>query len=187
MTSWPNIKLGRYYLLQFGLSTLTWPQNTMFVLIFSITYLHLPLFTYIWLNVALITLIWSYFPLIALIWPYVPHSSQIDILLLKLHLRAKFESNRTIIHVDIAFKSIRGYKKGCHECSLCVYLVIDVCTFWCFTPFSNFKAIGQLVMEILHLKDFGDTASVVTNAVVLEFGECHISIPTYIWGISTLL
>ena len=39
---------------------------------------------------------------------------------------------------------------------------------------SNFKAIGQLVLEILHLKDLGDTASVVTNAVVLVLGECQI-------------
>ena len=28
-------------------------------------------------------------------------------------------------------------------------------------------------MEILHFKDLGDTASVVTNAVILVLGECH--------------
>ena len=56
------------------------------------------------------------------------------------------------------------------------------CTFWCFTPVSNFKAIGQLVMEILHFKDLGDTAIVITNAIVLVLRECQISIPTYIWG-----
>ena len=31
---------------------------------------------------------------------------------------------------------------------------------------SNFKAIEQLVMEILHLKDSRDTSSVVMDAVV---------------------
>ena len=62
-----------------------------------------------------------------------------------------------------------------------------VCICWCFTPASHFKAIGQLVMEILHFKDLGDTASVVTNAVILVLGECQISTPPYLWGISTLL
>ena len=57
--------------------------------------------------VAFITLIWSYLPLIA----------QIDINLLKLHLCAKFESNLTIIHGDIAFKRIGGYRKCRHECN----------------------------------------------------------------------
>ena len=33
-------------------------------------------------------------------------------------------------------------------------------------------------MEILHLKDLGDTESVVTNAVVLDLGECQISMAT---------
>ena len=95
------------------------------------------------------------------------------ILLLRLHLS---QSNRKIIHGDIAFQRIGGYRKCCHECSLCVYLVIDnffVCTFWCFTPVSNFKAIGQLVMEILHFKDLGVTASIVTNAVVLVLREIY--------------
>ena len=38
-------------------------------------------------------------------------------------------------------------------------------------------------MEILHLKDLGDTESVVTNAVVLVLGGCQISMATYLWGI----
>ena len=42
-----------------------------------------------------------------------------------------------------------------------------VCIFLYFTPMSNFEAISQLVMEILHFKDLGDTKSVVTNAFVL--------------------
>ena len=47
-----------------------------------------------------------------------------------------------------------------------------VCTV--FTPVYNFKAIGQLVMEILHFEDLGDTENVVTNTVVLVSGKCHI-------------
>ena len=37
-------------------------------------------------------------------------------------------------------------------------------------------------MEILHLKDLGDTESVVTNAVLLVLGERQISIATYLRG-----
>ena len=54
-------------------------------------------------------------------------------------------------------------------------------------PVSNFKAIGQLLMEILHFKDLGDTVSVVTNAVVLVLRECQMSIVTYLMGVSTLI
>ena len=32
------------------------------------------------------------------------------------------------------------------------------------TPVSNLKAIGQLVMGVLHFKALGDTESVITNA-----------------------
>ena len=32
---------------------------------------------------------------------------------------------------------------------------------------QNFRAIGQLFMEILHFKELADTESVVTNAVYL--------------------
>ena len=49
-------------------------------------------------------------------------------------------------------------------------------------PVSNIKAIGQLVMKILHFEDLWDTESVVTNAVVLVLGECQISIKTYLRG-----
>ena len=58
-----------------------------------------------------------------------------------------------------------------------VYLAVDnlfVCTFGCFTPVSNFKAIRQLVM-ILHFKDLGDKESVVTNAAVLVPGESNFN------------
>ena len=41
-------------------------------------------------------------------------------------------------------------------------------------PCINFKAIWQLVIEILHLQTLRNTKSVITNAVVLVIGECHI-------------
>ena len=47
---------------------------------------------------------------------------------------------------------------------------------------SNFKAIGQLFVEILHLKYLGDAESVVTKAVVLVLGACQMSIATYLMG-----
>ena len=56
-----------------------------------------------------------------------------------------------------------------------VYLVIDNCVYVpsdALPLYTNFKAIEQLVMEILHFEDLGDTESVVTNAVVLVLGEC---------------
>ena len=75
----------------------------------------------------------------------------------------------------------------CHECSLGVYLAID---HFLYVPSDalplyekNYKAIGQLVMEILHFNDLG-IHSVVTNAVVLVLGECHISMATYLWVVS---
>ena len=49
------------------------------------------------------------------------------------------------------------------ECSLCVNLVIDnflVCSFRYFTSVYNLKAMGLLVMEILHFEDLGDTGVV---------------------------
>ena len=61
-----------------------------FLSIFSLTYLYLPLFTYIWLYLGFITLIWAYLPLIALILPNMPYSPYICIILLRLHLCAKF-------------------------------------------------------------------------------------------------
>ena len=51
-------------------------------------------------------------------------------------------------------------------------------------PVSNVKVIGQLVMEILHFEDLGDTESVVRNAVVLVRGECPLSMATYLRGIA---
>ena len=69
---------------------------------------------------------------------------------------------------------------------LCVYQVVDNFVYVPadalprgFTPVSKLKAIGRLVMDILHFKDLGDTASVVTNTVVLVLPKCQISIPTY--------
>ena len=104
MKSGPKVKLGKviiypiwFYLHLFG-------PIIPFLSIFSLTYLYLPLFTYILLYLGLIIIIWAYFPLISLILPYMPYSPYICIILLRLHLCAKFYSNWTIIHGDIAFK-----------------------------------------------------------------------------------
>ena len=86
MKSWPKVKAGKVIICSnLVLSTLIWPQNTIFVHI----YLYLALFTYIWMYLGLITLIWAYVSLIALILPYVPYSPYICILLLRLHLHAQ--------------------------------------------------------------------------------------------------
>ena len=107
MKSWPKVKLLFapiwFYLPLFG-------PKIQFLSIFSLTYLYLPLFYNIWLYFGLITLIWAYLSLIALILPYMPYSPYICILLLRLHLCAKFYSNRTITYGDIAFWRFGGYK-----------------------------------------------------------------------------
>ena len=67
------------------------------------------------------------------------------------------------------------------ECSLGVNLVIDnclhvasgTCTCTCTSPsVYNLKAIGLLLMEILHFEDLGNTSV----AVVLVLGEYQMSI-----------
>ena len=70
-----------------------------------------------------------------------------------------------IIHGYIAFKRMGGYKKCHHECSLGVDLVIN--TFWYVRSdtLSLNQTLEQLAMYILHFKEFGDTESVVSNAV----------------------
>ena len=115
--------------------------------------------------------------LVALILPYVPKSLQIDILILRLHLCTKFKSNRTIIHGDIAFQRFGGSRKCCHECSLCVYLVIDNFVYVLSDALFTYQIVKQLTMEILHLKDLGDTTSVVMNAVVLVLGDFNTNVP----------
>ena len=37
--------------------------------------------------------------------------------------------------------------------------------YWGCTSMDNFRAIGQIVMEILHINEIGDTESVVANVV----------------------
>ena len=92
-------KLARWYLLlgQFSVTFEYRPgaqhlfgPTIPFLSIFSLTYLYLPLFIYIWLYLGFITLIWAYLPLIALILPHTPYSPYICIILLRLHLCAKF-------------------------------------------------------------------------------------------------
>ena len=67
-------------------------------------------------------------------------------------------------------------------CILTMYVASDA-----LTPVSNFKAIGQLIMD--YFKDLGDTESVVTNAFVLVLGECQTengNVPKR-WGVITLI
>ena len=53
---------------------------------------------------------------------------------------------------------------------------------------TNLKAIGRLLLEILHFKDLGDAGGcLAANAVVLVLGEYQISIATYLRGVSTLI
>ena len=50
-------------------------------------------------------------------------------------------------------------------------------------PVSNFKAIGQLLMDIFHIKDLWNTkCHLAANAVVQVRGKCQISIATYLRG-----
>ena len=79
-----------------------------------------------------------------------------------------------------------GYRKYCNECSLGGYLVIDN---YVYVPSDALplyhilkQMLKQLAMEILHLKDMGDTESVVTNAVVLVLGGYQMSMATYLRG-----
>ena len=138
MKSWPNMKLCqgiiRSYLV---LSTRIYPQ-IQFWSIYSLNYIHLPLFTYIWHKCAIL---WM------------------GILCIETTHLCKILEQSDNYSWRYCVSRIEGYRKCCHECSLGDYLVIDnfVCTFWCFTPVSSFKAIGQLGMGILHFEDFGDT------------------------------
>ena len=89
--------------------------------------------------------------------------------LLSLYPCVKFESYRKIGYGNTALQFV-------------------LCSFRYFTSVSNFKAIGQLLMEILHFEDLGDTeCRLAANAVVLVLGECQISIATYLKGVSTLI
>ena len=48
---------------------------------------------------------------------------------------------------------------------------------------QNFRAIGPLLIEILHFEDLGDTeCRLATNTVVLVLRENQISIATYLRG-----
>ena len=116
------------------------------------------------------------------------HSPYIGILLLRLHLCANYLSNRTIIHTAfVTTLSVSPISLKCNI-SMGANLVIDnfslICSFRYFTSVSNFKALGQLLMEILHLTGLEDTeCRLAANAVMLVLGECHISIATTSGGI----
>ena len=94
MKSWPKVKLGKVIMLPlFGFIYSYFapiyhfsPDLTICIYILQ----YLALITYTYPHLALFSLIWLYLPLIALIWQYMPYSPYIDILLVRLHLCAKF-------------------------------------------------------------------------------------------------
>ena len=95
MESWPKVKLGSHYVPLLGFIYSYFAPNIPFCSRFCRVYLSFPifsfyLFTYIYPHLALFAPIWLYLPLIDLIWPYMPYSPNIYILLVRLHLCAKF-------------------------------------------------------------------------------------------------
>ena len=90
-------------------------------------------------------------------WLCVPYSPCIGIVLLRLDLCAKCLSNRAIIHGDIRYQLNWEYNNCCHECSLGIYLVIDTFFMYLVMLYPCIQILSN--QEILHLKDFGDTAS----------------------------
>ena len=130
---------------------------------------------YMYLSVSIFSIMclsWSYQPLIALNLPYVPYSPYTGILLLRLHLCARLQSNRTIIHGDIAFQRIGDTESVATNAVwvLIQSLTIFLCSFKFFTSVSHFKTIGLLLMEILHFRYLGDTQC------HLAMTQCHLDI-----------
>ena len=86
------------------------------------------------------------------------------------------QSDNCLYGDNIAFKRSGGYRKCRHECSVGVNLVIDdscyVASDVLPTLYAlHLKAIGQLLIYILHFKDVGDTeCRLAANAVVLVLG-----------------
>ena len=77
----------------------------------------------------------------------MPYSPYMYILLLGLHLCAKFLSNRTITYGDIAFWRFGGYKSVINECSLGVNLVID---YYCFYVASDTSPLYHIWKQSEH-------------------------------------
>ena len=187
MKSWPKVKLGKVIICSnFVLSPLFGPK-IQFLSLFSLPYIYLPLFTYIWLYLGLMTLIWSYLSFIALILPYVPYSPYICMLLLRLHL----QNFRAIgpLFMDILHIKDLGDTSIVNKCSLGANLVID-----------NFfyVASGSPLYKIWKQSDYylGDIAfwrfggykcRLAAHTVVLVLRGHHISIATYLRGVSTLI
>ena len=125
------------------LSTVIWPQNTIFVH----TYLYLPLLTYIWLYFGLITLIQEYLPLIALILPYIYHIYICAIF--TLHMYSSIETAplckllEQSDHYSWRYYISKnwGIQKCRHEHSLGVNLVIDI--FYAVSDTSPLYKIGK--------------------------------------------
>ena len=165
------------YLAILVLSTLTWPKIPC-LFIFRLTYLHLPLVTYIWHSIALITFIWSHLPLIDLIWPYVTYSPWIDILLLRLILCATFYSNRNwavqkvLTRMQFMCLSSHWHFVYVPSDALPLYQIIGQSDNWLWRYCSsNIWGIHKCCHECSCSRAW----------------RVQISIPTYLWGISTPL
>ena len=143
-----------------------------------------PLFTYIWHHVALLTLLWSCLPdLTKCVLLTAAKYYSIDTALLCTIWEQSDNYSWLRFNVLVIHKVLSRMQSGC----LSSHWEFVVCTFWCFTHVSNFKEVGQLVMEILHFEDLGNTESAVTNAVVPVLGECQMSIATYLMGVYTII
>ena len=172
MKSWQNLKLRQVIICSnLVVSTSTTPKYHV------CPYLaYLPTFTTIYLYLALCSMNYHYLVIFALNCPdsticaiftqYIYSICAIftqdiysSILLCKI-----FESNRQLFMEILHFKELGDTERFVTNVVYQFMCLSSnwqflVCTFGCFTPVSNCKAIGQLVMEILHFKDLGDTAS----------------------------
>ena len=109
------MKLGRYYLLQFGFIYPYLYPKIPFLCIFNLTYLHLPLFTYIRPNI--------YDPYLVI------------------------------------------FALSCPDLTICAIFTLYMYSSIETAPLCQIlEQSGQLFMAILHVKELGDTESVVTNA-----------------------
>ena len=101
MDSWPKVKLGSHYVPLLGFIYSYFAPDIPFWSRFRLVYLYFPIFSFIYFYLPTFTPlfapIWLYLPLIALIWPYMPYSPYIYILLVRLHLCAKFQKSYLVI------------------------------------------------------------------------------------------
>ena len=178
MKSWPKVKLGHVIICSnLVVSTLIWPQNIISVHISP----YLPLFTTIYLYLALLPLYGHInYPNLTICAIFTLHlySSIETAPLCKMLEQSDNYSWRYCISKTWGLQNVSSRMLfGCLSSLILTTFVI--CSFRYFTSLSNFKAIRQLLMEILHIKDLGDTeCRLAAKTVVLVLGEYQISIVT---------